>query len=225
MSAQAWAVVCAAGAGERFGGERPKVFAALAGRPLLAESLERLEACEEIVGIVVAAPAGWEEPVILLAEELGCSKVSAVVTGGSTRGGSVRLALAEIPGEAELVLVHDAARPLVSEEIVARVLEPLGRGWEAVVPALPVADTVKRVEDERVVETVDRGSLVSAQTPQAFRADVLRAAYAKQGEATDCAALVEERGGRVCWVEGDPRLHKVTTPDDLALVEGWLGES
>jgi len=225
-SAQAWAVVCAAGAGERLGGERPKVFAALAGRPLLAESLERLEACEEIEGIVVTAPAGWEEPVILLAEELGCSKVSAVVTGGSTRGGSVRLALAEIPGEAELVLVHDAARPLVSEEIVARVLEPLGRGWEAVVPALPVADTVKRVEGERVVETVDRGSLVSAQTPQAFRAGVLRAAYgAGHDEATDCAALVEERGGRVCWVEGDPRLHKVTTPDDLALVEGWLEES
>jgi 2-C-methyl-D-erythritol 4-phosphate cytidylyltransferase len=223
MSARAWAVVCAAGMGERFGGERPKVFAALAGRPLLAESLERLEACEEIEGIVVAAPAGWEEPVILLAEELGCSKVSGVVTGGSTRGGSVRLALAEIPGEAELVLVHDAARPLVSEEIVARVLEPLGRGWEAVVPALPVTDTVKRVEDERVVETVDRGSLVSAQTPQAFRAGVLRAAYGSEhGEATDCAALIEERGGRVCWVEGDPRLHKVTTPDDLALVEGWL---
>ena len=222
-NAQAWAVVCAAGAGERLGGERPKAFAALAGRPLLAESLERLEACEEVEGIVVAAPAGWEEPVILLAEELGCSKVSAVVAGGDTRGGSVRLALAEIPGEAELILVHDAARPLVSEEIVTRVLEPLGRGWEAVVPTLPVADTVKRVEGERVVETIDRGSLVSVQTPQAFRAGVLRAAYGSgHGEATDCAALVEERGGRVCWVEGDARLHKVTTPDDLALVEGWL---
>lgn len=223
ISAKAWAVVCAAGAGERLGGERPKAFAALAGRPLLAESLERLEACEELEGIVVAAPAGWEEPVILLAEALGCSKVSAVVTGGSSRGGSVRLALAEIPDEAELVLVHDAARPLVSEEIVARVLEPLGRGWEAVVPTLPVTDTVKRVEGERVVETIDRGSLVSVQTPQAFRAGALRAAYGDgHAEATDCAALVEAQGGRVCWVEGDPRLRKVTTSDDLALVEGWL---
>jgi 2-C-methyl-D-erythritol 4-phosphate cytidylyltransferase len=222
MGTQAWAVVCAAGAGERLGGERPKAFAAFAGRPLLAESLERLEACEEIEGIVVAAPAGWEEPAILLAEELDCGKVSAVVTGGSTRGGSVRLALAEIPGEVELVLVHDAARPLVSAEIVARVLEPLGRGWEAAVPTLPIADTVKRVEGERVIETVDRGSLVSVQTPQAFLAGVLRAAYSGQDEATDCAALVEGRGGRVCWVEGDPRLHKVTTLDDLVLVEGWL---
>ena len=132
---QVWAIVCAAGAGERLGGERPKAFAVLAGRPLLAESLERLEACDAIGGIVVAAPAGWEEPVILLAEELDCGKVSSVVAGGKTRGESVRLALAEIPAEAELVLVHDAARPLVSSEIVARVLEPLGRGWEAVVPA------------------------------------------------------------------------------------------
>ncbi|MGD0167228.1 MAG: 2-C-methyl-D-erythritol 4-phosphate cytidylyltransferase [Gaiellaceae bacterium] len=219
----AWAVVCAAGAGERLGGERPKAFAVLAGRPLLAESLERLDRCAQVDGIVVSAPPSWEEPVILLAEELGCGKVSAVVTGGATRGESVRLALAEIPGEAEFVLVHDAARPLVREQTVARVLEPLARGWEAVVPALTVADTIKRVEGERIVETLERGALVSVQTPQAFRAEVLRAAYAAGHDlATDCAALVEARGGRVCWVEGDPQLHKVTTPEDLALVESRL---
>jgi len=221
----AWVVVCAAGVGGRLGGKRPKAFAALAGRPLLAESLERLDGCESIEGLVVAAPPDWEEATILLSEELGCGKVSAVVRGGSERGESVRLALAEIPEDAAFVLVHDAARPLVSAEVVRRVLEPLEQGWDAVVPALPLADTVKRVENERVVETLERNSLVAVQTPQAFRAGALRAAYAgEHDEATDCATLVERQGGRVLCVEGDRRLHKVTTPEDLALVESWLGK-
>lgn len=224
-SVPAWVVICAAGVGGRLGGERPKAFAALAGRPLLAESLERLDGCEAVAGLVVAAPPGWEEAAILLSEELGCDKVSAVVSGGRERGESVRLALAEVPEEAEYVLVHDAARPLVSAEVVSCVLEPLEQGWDAVVPALPLADTVKRVENERVVETLERDSLVAVQTPQAFRAEALRAAYAEEhDDATDCAALVERRGGRVLWVEGDRRLHKVTTAEDLALVESWLVE-
>ncbi len=229
---RAWVVVCAAGAGERLGGDRPKAFAPLGGRPLLAESLERLDGCMQVEGIVVAAPPGWEEPVILLAEELGCGKVSAVVTGGANRGTSVKLSLEEIPADVELVLVHDAARPLVSVAVVSRVLEPLlptrtgDDRWEAVVPALPLADTVKRVEDERVLETLQRSSLVAVQTPQAFVGEALRAAYAGSGSgATDCATLVEAEGGRVCWVEGDPLLHKVTTPEDLALVESWLASA
>jgi len=223
--ASAWAVVCAAGAGKRLAGTRPKAFAALAGRPLLAESLRRLDDCDLIAGLIVAVPPGWEEAAILLAEELDCDKVSAVVRGGRTRGESVSLALAEIPMEAELVLVHDAARPLVSAEVVKRVLGPLEQGWDAVVPALPLSDTVKRVERERVVETLERSSLVTVQTPQAFRADALRAAYAgEHDDVTDCSTLVERRGGRVLWVEGEQRLHKVTTSDDLALVESWLAK-
>jgi 2-C-methyl-D-erythritol 4-phosphate cytidylyltransferase len=221
--ALAWVVVCAAGAGERLGGDRPKAFASLGGRPLLAESLERLDRCEQVEGIVVASPPGWEEPTILLAEELGCGKCSSVVTGGAKRGQSVSLALTEVPAEVAFILVHDAARPIVTEEVVRRVLEPLEQGWDAVVPALPLADTVKRVEGERVIETPDRSSLVAVQTPQAFRAEALRAAYAEEHEeASDCAVLVERRGGRICWVEGDRRLHKVTTREDLALVESWL---
>ncbi len=224
-STLAWVVVCAAGAGERLGDKRPKAFAALAGRPLLAECLERLDGCESIEGLIVAAPPDWKEATILLSEELGCGKVSAVVRGGSERGESVRLALAEIPEDADFVLVHDAARPLVSAEVVRRVLEPLEQGWDAVVPALPLVDTVKRVENERVVETLERNSLVVVQTPQAFRAEALRGAYVgEHDEATDCATLVERRGGRVLWVEGDRRLHKVTTPEDLALVESWLAK-
>ena len=215
-----WAIVAAAGRGDRLGLDRPKAFAALRGRPLLAESLERLEATDWVDAIVVAAPEGWEEPAILLAEELGCGKVSSCVTGGSTRADSVRLALAEVPEDAAVVLVHDAARPLVTDEVVGRVLEPLGEGWDGGVPGLPLADTVKRVRDGAVVETVARDDLVAVQTPQAFVTSVLR--RASTGEASDCAALVERAGGRVKVVPGDPRLLKVTEPSDLELVASWL---
>jgi 2-C-methyl-D-erythritol 4-phosphate cytidylyltransferase len=215
-----WAIVAAAGRGDRLGLDRPKAFAALRGRPLLAESLERLEATDWVDAIVVVAPEGWEESAILLAEELGCGKVSSAVTGGSTRADSVRLALAEVPEDAAVVLVHDAARPLVTAEVVGRVLEPLGEGWDGAVPGLPLADTVKRVQGEAVVETVPRDDLVAVQTPQAFVAPVLRSA--STGEASDCAALVERAGGRVKVVPGDARLLKVTEPADLELVESWL---
>src|SRR5947208_16959403 len=109
-----WAIVAAAGRGDRLGADRPKAFVGLGGRVLLAESLERLDACPQIDAIVVAAPAGWEEPAILLAEELAAGKVVAVVAGGGTRSGSGAAALAEVGADAEEVLVHDAARPLVA---------------------------------------------------------------------------------------------------------------
>jgi 2-C-methyl-D-erythritol 4-phosphate cytidylyltransferase len=217
-----WAIVAAAGRGDRLGADRPKAFVGLGGRVLLAESLDRLEACEQVDAIVVAAPPGWEEPAILLAEELGAGKVVSVVSGGATRGDSVAAALAEVAADAEAVLVHDAARPLVTDAVVERLLAALAAGWDGAVPGLSVPDTVKRVDGERVVETLPRSALVAVQTPQAFRADVLRAAYAAGGEATDCAALVEAQGGRVTVVEGDARLAKVTTRADLELVESWL---
>ena len=218
-----WAVVAAAGTGERLGIDRPKAFAALGGRPLLAESLDRLDRCELIDAIVVAAPPEWEEPSILLAEELAASKVVACVTGGAKRAQSVAAALAEVPEEALVVLVHDAARPLVDDAMVQRLLALLGEGYDGAVPVLPVADTLKRVRDGVVVETVDREDLVAAQTPQAFLAPTLRRAFAGDlTGATDCASLVERAGGRVAVVAGDPRLLKVTTPADLALVESWL---
>lgn len=217
-----WAVLVAAGRGERFGADRPKAFVKLGGRVLLAESLERLEESDWIDSIVVVAPEGWEEPSILLAEELGCSKVSATVTGGATRVESVRVGVAEVPDEAAVILVHDAARPLVTDDVVGRVLAPLGEGWDGAVPALPLADTVKRVENGAVVETIERSGLVGAQTPQAFVAPTLRAALDGASAATDCASLVEARGGRVLVVDGDRRLLKVTSPADLELIESWL---
>ena len=218
-----WAVVVAAGRGDRLGGDRPKAFAKLGGRVLLAESLERLEASDWIDAIVVVAPEGWEEPSILLAEELGAGKVSSCVPGGPTRADSVRAGLEEVPEEALVVLVHDAARPVLPASVVERVLAPLGEGWDGAAPALPVADTVKRAApDGTVEETVDRTGLYAVQTPQAFLAPVLRQALAAHGDASDCAGLVERAGGRVRLVEGDPRLLKVTTAADLAFVETLL---
>jgi 2-C-methyl-D-erythritol 4-phosphate cytidylyltransferase len=218
-----WAVLAAAGSGERLGAGRPKAFARLGERVLLAESLERLDASDWVDAIVVAAPGGWEEPVILLAEELGCAKVGACVTGGASRADSVRAGLAEVPDDAAAILVHDAARPLVTEAVIGRVLAPLAQGWDAAVPGLPLPDTVKRVDGVAVVETLDRKELVAVQTPQAFVASVLRDAFAGDvAGASDCASLVERRGGRVCVVEGDPRLVKVTSREDLELVSSWL---
>jgi 2-C-methyl-D-erythritol 4-phosphate cytidylyltransferase len=218
-----WALLVAAGAGERLGGERPKAFVGLGELPLLAEPLRRLDESGWVDAIVVAVPADWEEPAILLAEELSATKVVAAVTGGATRAESVRLALEEVSEEALVLLVHDAARPLVTDAVIERVLAPLSEGWDGVVPALPVADTVKTVEGDRVTGTVSREELVAVQTPQAFVAPKLREAYAGDlADATDCASLVEARGGRVKWVEGDPRLLKVTTRADLELVASWL---
>ena len=217
-----WAILAAAGGGNRLGADHPKAFVRLGDLPLLAESLRRLEASEWIDAIVVAAPPGWEEPAILLAEELGAGKVAACVTGGDTRTASVRAALAEVPHDALAVLVHDAARPILPEEVVERVVRGLGDGWDGVVPALPIADTVKRVRGEQVAETLPRAELVAAQTPQAFVADTLRSALASDADASDCAALVERRGGRVRIVSGDARLLKVTTREDLEVVSAWL---
>jgi 2-C-methyl-D-erythritol 4-phosphate cytidylyltransferase len=219
-----WAVIVAAGRGDRLGLDRPKAFAKLGGRPLLAESLERLEDSEWVDSIVVVAPEEWEEPAILLAEEIGAGKVTACVAGGATRAESVRAGIAEIGAEALVVLVHDAARPLLVAEVVERVLAPLGEGWDGAVPALQVADTLKRTGDDgTVLETVSRMGLHAVQTPQAFLAAVLREALAGDlADASDCAALVERRGGRVRVVEGDRRLLKVTTQADLDFVESLL---
>lgn len=218
-----WALIVAGGTGERLGLDRPKAFAALAGRPLLAESVDRLDRCPWIDAIVVAAPAGWEEAAILLSEEVVATKVVSCVTGGATRADSVRAALGDVPDEAFVILVHDAARPLVSDDVVERLLAPLAEGYDGVVPALPLPDTIKRVSGGTVVETVSRDDLVAAQTPQAFLAVALRRGFDREtSDATDCAALVEDAGGRVAVVVGDPRLLKVTTKSDLAVVEALL---
>jgi 2-C-methyl-D-erythritol 4-phosphate cytidylyltransferase len=223
-----WAILAAAGRGDRLGLDRPKAFASLNDRPLVSEPLERLDASDWIEGIVVAAPPEWEEPCILVAEEVAAGKVAATVTGGESRSESVRAALAEVPPEATVVLVHDAARPLVTDEVIERVITGLADGWDGAVPALPIADAIKRVEGDLVVETLEREGLVTVQTPQAFVASALRDALSDPtlqqtvAKSLDCASLVEARGGRIRVVEGDPHLLKVTEPGDLELVASWL---
>ncbi len=217
-----WAVLVAAGRGERLGEDRPKAFVRLGELPLLAEPLRRLDESEWIDAVVVVAPPEWEEPAILLAEEIGASKVTACVTGGETRSESVRAGVAEIPDDAAVILVHDAARPLVSEDVIGRVVQALGEGFDGAVPGLPVVDTVKRVDGDVVVETLAREQLVAVQTPQAFVAPVLRACVESTLSGTDCASLVEASGGRVRVVAGDEKLLKVTTRADLEQVAAWL---
>ena len=203
-------IIPAAGSGERLGASGPKAFALCGGRPLLDWSLDVLEAvCDRVV---VAVPAGYEQP-------------PDRVAGGTCRSESVRLALAAAP-EADVAVVHDAARPLVTRELVERCIEAL-EGFDGVVAAAPVADTIKEADASgRVVRTLDRASLWAIQTPQVFRADALRRALdvdaATLAAATDDASLVELDGGAVRVVAAPADNLKVTRAIDLGLAEALL---
>ena len=146
----------------------------------------------------------------------------ACVPGGATRSDSVRAGLALVPADADVVVVHDAARPLASRALYASVIAAVRAGADAAIPALPVVDTVKRVADGHVVATVPRADLVLVQTPQAFRTDALRAAHREGGIETDDAALVEAGGGTVAVVPGETRNLKVTVTSDLELAQALL---
>jgi 2-C-methyl-D-erythritol 4-phosphate cytidylyltransferase len=206
----------------RLGADRPKAFVKLGGRLLLSHSVELFEAHPAVDGVVLVVPEGWEEPATLLADDLVAGKVAAAVAGGATRAESVSRGLAAVPDEADLILVHDAARPFATPALVTAVLEALGHA-EGAVPGVPVTDTVKRVQGDRVAETLERSQLVSVQTPQAFRAAALRASFAVPADrlaaATDCASLVEANGGSVAVVAGEDANLKITTSGDLAEAE------
>jgi 2-C-methyl-D-erythritol 4-phosphate cytidylyltransferase len=148
--------------------------------------------------------------------------VAAAVAGGATRSASVRAGLAAVAPSATIVVVHDAARPLASPALFDAVIGAVRRGADAAVPAVPVPDTVKRVDGDEVVETVARDELVVVQTPQAFRADALRAAHTAGADATDDAALIEATDGRVVIVPGERANLKVTTPADLVMAAAIL---
>jgi 2-C-methyl-D-erythritol 4-phosphate cytidylyltransferase len=221
------AVVVAAGRGERLGRAIPKAFVPLAGRPLLWHALQALGRAQSLDCIVPVVGAADRRHWDALAPELaGVSGLAPAVPGGARRQDSVRAGIAALPPDAEWVAVHDAARPLVRPADVDRVVAEAKRGGAALL-ATPVRDTVKRVQEGRVVETPPRAELWAAQTPQVFRTAVLREALAK-AEAdgftgTDDAELVERLGVRVRVVEGDARNLKITRPEDLPLAEQWLG--
>ena len=217
-----WAVVVAAGSGERLGAEHPKAFVAFGEDPLIASSVAALDDHPAIDGIVLVVPEGWEERATFMADDIGAGKASIAVAGGATRSDSVAAGVAEVPADAAIILVHDAARPLVPADLIDRVLGGFADGADGVIPVLPIADTVKRIDAAgRVVETLDRAELRAVQTPQAFLAEGFRRAVAAPDRAsgTDCASLVERAGGTIATVAGDPRTLKITTRADLERAE------
>ena len=194
-----WTVVVAAGSGTRFGG--PKQFAVIGDRRVLDWSTETARTVSD--GVVVVVPP----------EDAGRE---GGVAGGATRSESVRRGLSAVPHEATIICVHDAARPFASEHLYKEVISQVARGADAAIPGLPVTDTIKQVSASNVVvATPDRASLVAVQTPQAFRASVLREAHRMNAEGTDDAALVERGGGRVIVVVGEEMNRKLTSPQDL----------
>ena len=203
---EVWSIVVAAGSGRRFGGA--KQYEPLAGRRVIDWSLAAARAeADGVVLVVGPAQAGDAE-----------AAADVVVAGADTRSGSVRAGLAAVPADAEVVVVHDAARPLAGPELFRDVVAAVRAGADAAVPGVPVVDTLRA----RTGGTVDRDGLVAVQTPQAFRAAPLRAAHAGKGEASDDASLVEAGGGKVVVVNGSPSNLKITRPDDLVVAEALL---
>jgi 2-C-methyl-D-erythritol 4-phosphate cytidylyltransferase len=202
-----WVIVVAAGEGRRFGAA--KQYAPLAGRRVLDWSLDAARTVAD--GVVLVVPpdrAGDAEP-----------QADAVAAGAATRSGSVRAGLDRVPAGAEVVVVHDGARPLAGPDLFGAVVDAVRAGADAAVPGVPVSDTLR----SRGGGVVDRDGVVAVQTPQAFRAAALRAAHAGGAEATDDASLVEAGGGKVVVVDGSPANLKITDPADLVVAEALLG--
>ncbi|HVE93177.1 MAG TPA: 2-C-methyl-D-erythritol 4-phosphate cytidylyltransferase [Actinomycetota bacterium] len=218
------ALLLAGGAGRRLGAGVAKAFVPLAGRPMLTYSLESLATVGRVTRVVVAVPEGLAETALRLAAEAGVGEAR-VVAGGPSRRESALLALAEV-GDADSVVVHDAARPLCRPSLFEVCLNALQDADGAVVCA-PVTDTIKKVGPGGFIsETHSRAGLWSAQTPQTFRLDVYRRAHEKAVrdgfDATDCSAMVERLGARVRVIPGDPDNIKITAPVDIALAERLL---
>lgn len=214
------AILVAAGSGVRLGAQLPKAFCLVAGKTLLEHALERFVGHPEVADVVVVAPAHH------LAEAIAIAGTATVVAGGETRQHSVANGLAALPDRlpegVDAVLIHDVARPFVPAEVITRVITALRAGAVAVIPALPVTDTIKRVDgDDLVVDTLARNRLRAVQTPQGFRRSILVAAHAAavDAQSTDDAALVEAAGHPVVVVEGADESFKITRPWDLVLAE------
>jgi 2-C-methyl-D-erythritol 4-phosphate cytidylyltransferase len=204
----AWTVVVGGGGGSRFGAL--KQYEVLGGA--------------RVIDLAVAAARSASDGVVVVVPPADADREGAVA-GGATRSESVRRGLATVPPEVTIVCVHDAVRPLATPALFTAVIEAVRGGADAAVPAAPVTDTIKVVgPDGAVASTPDRSTLVAVQTPQAFRADVLRRAHAGGDESTDDAALVERLGGRVVTVPGEPWNRKITEPDDLEWARRWLAD-
>ena len=218
------AIIAAGGRGARLGGAQPKQFLLLGGRAILQRSVDAFVASDRIDDVIVALPRdlAGRAPEYLRSG----SKPVQIVEGGDRRQDSVANAFSMVSSRADLVVIHDAARPLVTGDLIGRTVDAAAR-FGAAIAALPATDTVKRSNADRViVDTIPREEIFLAQTPQAFRVDVLRAALAQArvgGDATDEAMLAERAGHPVHLVDGDPRNVKITTAEDLATAERLLG--
>lgn len=212
----AWSIVLAAGSGSRFGGN--KQLARLGDQRVVDWSVARARSCCEGVVLVVNAE---------MIGELELPQADIVVAGGPTRSESVRSGLGVLPQSAEIVVIHDAARPGAPIQMYLSVIEAVLGGADAAVPGLPVTDTLKQVVDapvgKKVVATVDRNTLMAIQTPQAFSRRMLEKAHAGRGQATDDAGLIEAIGGTVMVVPGDPAATKITSPSDVFIIAQLMG--
>ena len=219
------AIIVAAGRGSRMGGGRAKQFREISGIPIIIHTLRRFEQCSTVGETTVVLPEAEREEFLSLSETYGLRKLARAVAGGETRALSVWNGLQSLGavGDVEVVAVHDGVRPFVTPEEIDRVVREAEESGAAILAA-PAVETIKEAEGGRVLRTHERSRLWNAQTPQCFRLELLRRAYAKAlaegaADATDCSALVERLGATVRIVEGGPHNIKVTTPRDFALAE------
>jgi 2-C-methyl-D-erythritol 4-phosphate cytidylyltransferase len=220
------AIIAAAGAGTRLASDRPKQFLLLAGTPVIIHTLKAFEQCESIHEVIVVLPAAESAGFLSLAGKFGLRKVARVVPGGVTRADSVKRGLLAIrAATAEIVAVHDGVRPFVTTEEIDAVVTAAQADGAAILVA-PVTDTIKQVNDGRVVATLDRGELRRALTPQCFQYELLRQAYqtadVTDPSVTDESVLVEKLGIPISVIDGNPRNIKITTVEDLAVAEAML---
>lgn len=220
------AIIAAAGQGTRMAGKRPKQFLQLAGAPIILHTLKAFERCDVIHEIIVVLTPEESNGFLSFTKEHDLRKVAKVVPGGATRAESVLQGLLAVdPATVEIVAVHDAVRPFVSADEIERTVAAAARTGAAILVSTPV-DTMKQVSEGAVVKTLDRTLLRNALTPQCFRYDLLRRAYAAADpadpELTDESSLVERLGVTIAAVEGSPRNIKITKPEDLAIGEAIL---
>jgi len=219
------AIIPTAGTGTRLGADLPKPLIELNGKPLCVRTLEAFERSPVVESVILVGQPERLSDLKNLVDRHDLKKVRRIVAGGKTRRESVGNGLDALDGDTEIVMVHDGARPLVSEQIINDAAE-LCRDWEAVIVAVPVKSTIKKVngKDLFVEETPDRRELWETQTPQVFKKNILLKAHAqnKGGEPTDDAAMVEQLGVRVKILPGDYRNIKITTREDLTIAEAFM---
>ena len=222
-------IIAAGGTGRRFGEDQPKQFYLLKGKPILSWAIGRFEECILVARIILAVPRGmgkYTRQHVL--SPFGYKKVKTVVEGGKERRDSVLQGLNMLETDTDTVLVHDGVRPIISEKLIRKVIQATQR-WEAVVPGLPVRETIKQVGENNLVRgTLDKKTIYLAQTPQGFKKDLICRAYAqvkKRGRrSNDDASLVEKLGVKVKMIPGEETNIKITSPQDLVVSELFLGD-